>query len=227
MARLEVWPAREKSVAELMREQTEQRTRSNSSNGADRSPSGFSSPHQYQSSPAAMTAGQPFSPSSAAGSARPSFHHPSRPPPVYEPPPSAAPSPKPGPSPSVAAFLASVLPPATSSSATQSYAPVPSAAPTNYTNPAQQQQQQYAHLQYAANMPYVPPPSNQQLSYSGAAMPYVPPAVSYPQNGQGGDSGNGVATDPWEARKRMRWDEGQQGFQSQQQQQQRVYGAQY
>ena len=242
MARLEVWPARAKSVAELMREQTEQRTRSNSSNGAERgspttaqSPSGFSSPQHYQSSPQATPASQPFSPSSAAGSARPSFHYLSRPPPVYEPPPSAAPSPKPGPSPSVAAFLASVLPPATPSAAAHSYAPPPSAPQANYANPPQQQQQQYAHPQYPANMPYVPPPSNQQLSYPGVAMPYVPPAVSYPQNGHKGDAnGSDVAADPWEARKRMRWDEGQQGYQpqqpqqqQQQQQQQRVYGTQY
>ena len=228
--RLEVWPGQVRSVAELMREQAEQRTRGGSSDGVERGlpPStkplaGFSPPQHYQPPPSIAASAQPFSPPSAAGSARLPFHHPSRPPPVYEPPPSAAPSPKPGPSPSVAAFLASVLPPTAGNPATQSYPPVH--APVQQQHIASSMQQPPL-LSYPSNAQYLPPSVNHSMPYPSAAAPYVPPPASYPQNGHGNGSGSGSGgvSDPWEARKRLRWDEGQQSYQAQQQQQQ-VHGA--
>ena len=203
-ARLEVWTGPERSVSEL-RGQTEQRTRSASSNGTGRGPPsstpaipGFSPPAQYQPASQAAPGGQPLP-----------FHHPSRPPPVFEPPLSAAPSPKPGPSPSVAAFLASVLAPTSAPSAAPTY-PLPQiSSQQNIASPPQQT----PLLPYPATTQYAPSAAS---AYSATTAPYVPPAASYPQNGHG--TGSGAVSDPWEARKRLRWDESQPNYQQQQQQ---------
>ena len=224
-ARLELWTERERGVSELMREQTEQRVRGFSAEGNERgfpsatqpAPPSFSPPQHYQPPPTAAAASQPFSSPATAELGRLPFHHPSRPPPAYDSALSAAaPSPKTGPSPSVAAFLASVLPPTAPTSATPSYAP--SHAPL--------QQQQVAAA--PSHQPLMPYPGHMQYPPPSAAihpMPYVPAPASYSQNRPGGE--NGVMSDPWEARKRLRWDEGQQNYQQQQLQQQQLQQAAY
>ena len=216
-ARLEMWSDRVRSVSDLVREQGEQRSRGGSADSLERGPAatpagipGFSPPAQYP--PQLPASAQPFSPPSMTEVSRSPFHHPSRPPPAYEPAPvAAAPPVRSGPSPSVAAFLASVLPPAAATTASPSFPPTQAAVLQQNAGPPQQA----ALLAYPSNTQY--PPPTHPAPYAATVAPYVPPPAAYAQNGHG--SGGGAVSDPWEARKRLRWDDGQQSYTQQQQQQ--------